>query len=191
MKRWLRATAILGMALAGLVGGHLLGYLAAEPDAHAREALLERTGHLYLAEVGMFAAIAVAVATLAAAVLGAARRRSRGVRGTFARLATLQGVAFVALEMGERLLAGEGLTGLWPVIPLGLLLQVVLAAGGAAFLGAVQVAARAVASAIGRHSLPTAERPRSLGVPHHVLPPTRHDLRPRPIRGPPPLLASR
>jgi hypothetical protein len=190
-RRHLRAVVLFATAAAGLVGGHLLGYAFAEPDARARDALLARTGHSYLSKALIVAAAAAIVAGIGASVLGALRSRRRvdgslRFRSVALPLMALQVSWFVLLEAGERLLAGAPMTDLvGPVVLLGLPLQALVAALGALLLLAVARTAAAVARALSRgpaSAEPTTSDP--LPAPPVRLP-ARVPTSPRVTRGPP------
>src|SRR6185312_850992 len=115
-RRHLRDLPTFCFAFVGLIVGHLLSYLIAIPDAARRDAVLAESGHAYLhlagdiAVVLAFAAV-VTVALRAASGRGAAELPS-GLRLAW-RLGALQAGAFVAIEVGERLVSGAGLGGLF------------------------------------------------------------------------------
>jgi hypothetical protein len=190
-RRSLRAVVLFATAAAGLVGGHLLGYSFAEPDARARDALLARTGHSYLSKALIVAAAAAIVAGIGASVLGFVRARRRGEGplrfGSVALpLVALQVTGFLLLEAGERLLAGvPGADLLSPVILVGLPLQALVAALGALALLAVARTAAAVARVLS--SGPSVEEQASSEpLPAHSEPlPPRQHASPRVTRGPP------
>jgi hypothetical protein len=175
-------------AAAGVVVAHAVDYLVLFPAAGPREAYLHSTGHGYWS-------VAVAVATGAAALAvlcvaaSAALRVVRGTRGRpptrFRSLVVWQMAAFVALEAGERGLAGVSagsvLHGreLW----LGLLLQLPVAALIVWLLRGVDHAAGALAA---RVRWPGVRRPSPVLTPAVIAAPPRlllaSSVRPR---GPP------
>jgi hypothetical protein len=118
-----------GAALFGLeTVGHWLAYRLAEPNAVARSALLQATGHGYLEYLSELAAIVLAVGALA--VIGRVAETARGARpGRLPswRLAGLPAFAFLIQEQLERTLHDDALdrlvVGERPVL-LGLALQV-------------------------------------------------------------------
>ena len=191
MSRALRAAVLFATALAGLVGGHLLGYLFAVPDAGARDALLARTGHSYLSKALIVASASAIVAGAAASVLGAARAR-RSERGPLSyrsvalHLAALQLSGFLLLEVGERVMAGApGPDLLSPVLILGLPLQALVAAVGALVLILVARAAEAVVRALAGVMFPADASPEAPPPPIERPLPRTPLLSPRIIRGPP------
>jgi hypothetical protein len=194
--RILRAVVLYATAAAGLVGGHLLGYLTVAPDLGRRSFLLASTGHAYLSKAVVLAAASAIVAAVAAAVLGAARVR-RGARPGAAdgrsmemRLAGLQVLGFIALEVGERAMAGASLGDLATVFGLGVPLQVLVAALGALVLSAVARAAEAVARVLAGPA--PVSRSVCVGIPEPGEPwiPRSSFSTPRVSRGPPSLQAA-
>jgi hypothetical protein len=191
MSKALRAVVLFATALAGLVGGHLLGYLFAIPNAGARDTLLASTGHSYLSKALIVASAAAIVAGATASLLGAARARTPGrgslsYRSVALHLAGLQLSGFLLLEVAERLLAGvQGPDLLSPVLIVGLPLQAVVAAAGALVLVLVARTAEAVVRAFAAATFP-AEVPSAAPSPPVERPLPRTPLAsPRIIRGPP------
>lgn len=118
------AIAALGIALA-----HWAAYAVVVPDPHAREGLLETTGHTYLPLLGA-ALVAVLVGTVGVSLV---ERFGRGTRipTDLLVIAFIQVGGFAVLEVGERALFGSsGVAGIAgePVVWLGLMFQVVVAA---------------------------------------------------------------
>lgn len=151
-----------GLATAGMVAGHQLGYLLAIPGADHRQVLLERTGHAHWGAVG-----AIALGLLIANLYHAALGRLRSFDGRFgddrrilwhsaSRLFVLQPAAFVVLEMLERIIARQPITQVLSESPFifGLACQVLFALAGALLLVLVLRAVAAVARRL-------APRPRS------------------------------
>jgi hypothetical protein len=147
-------------AFVGLIAGHLLSYLIAIPDAARRDAVLAETGHAYLhlagdvAVVLAFAAV-VTIGLRAVAERGAAELPS-GLRLAW-RLGALQAGAFVAMEVGERLVSGAGLGELFAdhLFGIGIVVQLVIASFGTLLLRwlgrvAVRIAAVLARSPRGR-----------------------------------------
>jgi len=130
-----RTVATVGVAGAGLLLGHWLAYALGVP--HTRDELLRATGHGYLPYATQVAMLAAA-AGLAALFL--ARLTLRGGGSSFAHdVAVLAGVqcgAFLAMEAGERLLAGASLHDLahGPLLAIGLGVQLATALAGAALV---------------------------------------------------------
>jgi hypothetical protein len=128
---------VFGLALGGLVLGHLATYAWVYPDPDHRGLVLSSTGHAYLPVFAHLACVLAAAA--AAAVVGRAwGGRERGTAATFAglagALAVTQACAFVGQEILERVLSGSSLHDLisGPLLVLGVGAQVTLAVGGAA-----------------------------------------------------------
>jgi hypothetical protein len=132
------------MAWLGLLLGHALDYVVAVQDPFQRHALLHSTGHGYL-PVGFLIAIpAAVVSSLAAIRWGWRVQRCRETRLTFTQtwmgLSLVQGAVFIGLEFAERLAVGASLEGIAPLLLLGGIAQVAIAAVGAAFLMVMKAA---------------------------------------------------
>ena len=133
--------ALAGVAATGLFTAHWLSYLLAFPVATARAHVLEHTGHSYW-DLAVKLAVAALVAALAGVFVGHLRGSSahgdRAERVSFVawRLIGIQVAGFAAMEVAERLLAGAPVSGLLvqQVFLVGLALQVLSAAVGAALL---------------------------------------------------------
>ncbi len=131
--------AVLGIAAGGVLLGHWLTYRLVSPRPHARDALLAGTGHGYLGlanDIGLV----LAMAGLASVVLGRlADRRGVGAapRGWFPQLAVFGVLAFVAMEVLERVSSGAPVAELLHhgLLPVGIAAQVAVAALGAAVIG--------------------------------------------------------
>ncbi len=128
---------MFGLALGGLVLGHLATYAWLYPDPDHRGLVLSSTGHAYLPAFAHLACVLAAAA--AAALVGRAwGGRERGTAATFAGLAgalvVTQACAFVGLEVLERVLSGSSLHDLisGPLLMLGVGAQMTLAVAGAA-----------------------------------------------------------
>jgi hypothetical protein len=118
-----------GVALGVVWAMHVVAYLVASPDPHAREALLGATGHGYLSIAGP-AAVSVLIAGVAGFFVDRLRRSDGTLSFTVgelaARLIALQCLSFLGLEATERLLHGAPLDALLqPVVGIGLVLQIV------------------------------------------------------------------
>ncbi len=158
--------AVLGVAGLGLA--HVLEYLALIPDHHERARVLADTGHHYLpfavSAACFLALVALATAFLAGFGRGAARRTSGHGQESptdWARLLPIvQVVAFVAVEIGERLAAGSSLSDLGPVLVLGLPLQVLAGIAGGRLLSVVARAGERVGRVLA--GWPAADAPRRL-----------------------------
>lgn len=132
-----RGFPVFGIAVAGLVLGHLATYALLYPDPDHRVLVLSSTGHAYLPAFGQLACVLAAAAV--AAVIGRAWGEPEG--GGAASFAGLAGVlvitqasAFVGQEILERLVSGSPLHDLFsgPLVVLGVGAQVTLAMIGAA-----------------------------------------------------------
>jgi hypothetical protein len=129
--------------------GHFLAYRLIYPEAHAHTDALSRSGHGWLWLAGPAVGLACAVA-LSAGLLGGRRYGPGGV--SFRVLAGAQVLAYVSIELGERLASGTNVAGLahelidhdlWLVLLVGTVLQLLAAAVGS-------VISRAVAGAAAR-----------------------------------------
>jgi hypothetical protein len=132
----IRSGAVFGVAFGGLLSGHALAYTALTPDPTARAAMLASTGHGYLHGADGVAIVA-ALAGLAVAFLGrlTGGRDDRPSARSFAgRLVAFQVIAFVVLEVAERLGAGAPLGDLARALPVGIAVQIALALASAWFL---------------------------------------------------------
>lgn len=124
----------LGVAGAGLVLGHWLAYSIGMPQAHMRDELLRSTGHDYLPYATQVALLTGALGLVGLFFTRLTQREARGPFGAdVAKLAAVQSAAFVAMEVGERLLSGSSLHDLThgPLLVIGLGVQLVLAVAGA------------------------------------------------------------
>lgn len=182
-----RRGAVIGIAAGGVFAGHWLTYLLMSPDSTARASLLQRTGHGYL-PLGSELASVAAIVGLAALVLGRLSRRDEPLPGAGRltwRFATFQVLAFVFMEVIERIGTDAGLGGLIHVLPAGVAIQLVLSiVAMLVFRLALRSADRA-AAVLGRGAVPS--RSRSAVEPvrtTHVLP-LQGMLAVPAIRGPP------
>lgn len=131
MKRGVRpgrGLVVIALALAGVAVGHVAEYLLLAPDDHDRHELLTHTGHHYLPSALNAAAFVALVGLALVFMLGV--RRGLGRTGSPRRaprwsvaLPAAQMLAFVALEVGERLLAHAPLGDLGVALAVGLPLQ--------------------------------------------------------------------
>jgi hypothetical protein len=165
---WLLTLPLVGT---GLFLAHELSYRAAEPHAHDREALLERTGHGYLEYFPVAVALGASLLLVGAALIAArAFRGAASARVCSWPFAVVPALAFAAQEHAERLVhVGEVslASALEPNFVLGLLLQAPF--GLAAFLvaRALLAAAERIGSflAPARRAAPVAvSRPRALSA---------------------------
>ena len=183
---------MFGIAVAGLLLGHLETYALMYPDPDHRGLVLSSTGHAYLPALAHLAWVLAAAA--AAALVGRAwGGRERGAAATFATLAgalaVTQACAFIGQEFLERVLSGSPLHDLisGPLLVLGVGAQVTLAVAGAAIATWLRRTTRRVAAAAPSATRARMWRPRALV--HLVVP----DLGPatqavvgvRPGRSPP------
>ena len=140
-RRLVDRLCLAGLAAAGVVAGHSLGYAAAAPDGHHRQELLAESGHGAWEFV-----IPCALALLVAGLARFACRRVWDARsseangplffGTAKRLVLVQSLGFIGLEAAERAFSGEGALAIVHERPVafGLLAQLLLSVVGAAFL---------------------------------------------------------
>jgi hypothetical protein len=178
-RKTLRGLPLVGAAFGGVVLGHWLGYLLAIPSTVIRGEVLVATGHAYWL-TAVREAVALAVVSLAAIVMRQFRLvrandlPERGGPGGLAlRLAGLQVLGFLALEVTERVVAGAPISSLLAhhVLVLGLLVQVVVAASAALLLSLFARAAGAIARALVRPRFPHPVRWAFLPAPVMVLRP--------------------
>ena len=133
----LRGLPLFGIAVAGMVLGHLATYLIAFPEQNQRHLVLQNTGHVYLpafAHVALLLALAGAI-TIAARAWTTSERSSMAIfASVVSTLALVQIAAFIGQEVLERVIAGAPLSDLTtgPVLALGVTVQVVTAFVGAA-----------------------------------------------------------
>ena len=188
-----RTARALSVAVLGLFAGHMLLYRLVAPGALQRAYLLASTGHAYLPPALSFGA-GLAVVAVVATILAGARRAARGGHDRPDLLlamvvpAVAQAAAFVVLEVAERALAGAPLTGLLgPLLPLGIVLQLVVGAlGGLALFGLERVGEKAGTLL----AAPARRRPQRARIVTLALPATPHAPRRTGagafgIRGPP------
>jgi hypothetical protein len=143
------------------LAAHFVDYFIFVPDPQHRAALLEATGHSYLAHL---APLAVLWGLLAAATTiwrGSARARGSthapmNFRSCAAVLAVAQVSGFVLLEIGERLVSGAGFEHAWPqLFAVGIIVQVAVAVAGAVVLVLLDRGAEIVASAFRQRRNPS------------------------------------
>jgi hypothetical protein len=137
-----RGFPVAGMAVAGAVIGHWLGYLLAIPDPHLRTEILGQGGHGYWV-LAVEAALLCGFAAFGSVLLRHVGERLRGVHrpvdGPAAlalRLALVQVSSFVAVEIAERAIVGQAFTGIFQhhILWLGIAAQVAVACLGALVL---------------------------------------------------------
>jgi hypothetical protein len=138
-RRHLRDFPTFAFAFVGLFVGHLLSYVIAIPDTARRAIVLAHSGHAYLHLAGD---VAVILGFAAAVTVGlrAVTTRDAPHRSSTARLAlrlgALQAGAFIAMELGERLVSGTGFGELFAdhLFGIGIVVQLGIAAIGAFLL---------------------------------------------------------
>jgi hypothetical protein len=160
-----RRGAVIGVAAAGVFAGHRLTYLLVSPDPVARDALIHRTGHAYFSFASELASVAALVG-LAALVLGRIARRGGPLPGTrelIARFAAFQVLAFVSVEVLERVASAAGLGDLGHVLPIGVAVQLALSLAAGLVLKLMLRGADCATAVLGRAPIPA--RLRSLGSP--------------------------
>jgi hypothetical protein len=162
-----RGFPVFGIAVAGLVLGHLATYALLYPDPDHRVLVLSSTGHAYLPALADLACVFAAAAI--AAVIGRAwGEREGGVAASFAGLAGVlaisQASAFVGQEVLERVVSGSPLHDLFsgPLLVLGVGAQVTLAMTGAAIATWLRRTTQHVAARAPFSTRARAWRPRAL-----------------------------
>jgi len=145
-----------GVAFAGVVAGHSLAYFAALPAGVQRDTYLAQTGHSYWHNA-LVVALVLEVLGLAVVALRSFRAGLRGTlpislgaRQLAIRLALIQVGAFTALEAGERVASGAGVSGMFAhhLFVLGIAIQLLVAVAGALLLRWLARAAEALGSAL-------------------------------------------
>jgi hypothetical protein len=155
-----RRGAAIGVAAAGVLAGHRLAYLVVDPDPVVRDAVLHRTGHAYLSFASELASV-VALVGLAALVLGRVMQPGRpapGPRELITRLAGFQVLAFVSMEVIERVASAAGLGDLTQILPAGVAIQLLLSVVTGLVLGLVVRCADRAVALLGRVPLPASLR---------------------------------
>lgn len=165
--RLLDRLGLLGAAAVGVVIGHAATYALAFRDPASRHALLEATGHSYWAGAVLGAGVLGAAIVAAVAIrhfragAGRASTSEMSLLPFVARLATLQVVLFLALEIAERAFVGGIHTASLPaeLLSLGAALQVLVALGVALLLRALSRVAELVGRAVARLDASAPSRP--------------------------------
>lgn len=177
-------------AIAGLIGSHALDYTLLIRSNSVRRAVLRATGHGYLQTVIAVAIAAGVLAGAASMLAGYHRGRSNtGAKPGFSdwlrSLGLVQTGGFLLMEFGERLAAGSPVHRYLDLtIYFGLLLQILVAALGAALLVLFDHAGEQIGRA--RHRRDRLPRPsRSRSSPPTVTLVGRRYARPGLVRGPP------
>jgi hypothetical protein len=149
LRRPASRAAVLGVALGGVLLGHELTYALLQPQAASRDLLLASTGHAYLGFAN-HAALAIGIVSLAAFFLGRLGRRpdDPSLAELTWRLAGFQVLAFATIELLERLSVGAPLGDLVRIMPVGALVQLIVAVVAALALRSLLHAADAVAAAL-------------------------------------------
>jgi hypothetical protein len=181
---------LVGTGATGTVLGHAIGYVVAVPGGAERAELLRHSGHGYLP--GMAAVAALAAVTAVAVTAARGFRRGRGSLSprpgwwwSALRLSAIQSAAFVAMEVSERAAAGAHLSASFGrILALGILIQVLVAAVGAAILSLVEGTAERIGKA-GQIEPFGAPVPAFGLVSGGVILPARLLTRPGLVRGPP------
>ena len=131
-----------GTAAAGVVLGHWLTYVLAIPQEQVRAQVLVRAGHSYWI-FAVQAAAALAIVGVGSLVLRHLKSVTHGIPAgekrfsvVALRLAWLQIAGFAAMEAAERVVSGASVAGVFQhhLFFLGLLIQVLVACGGAFLL---------------------------------------------------------
>ena len=188
-----RVARTLAVAVAGLFAGHVIVYRILAPRPLQRSVLTGGASHAYLPfalAIGLMLALAAGARTFRlgfrrATIRGTDRRRP-GFAGTLILPAVAQAVAFIALEVLERVLAGAPMgTLLGPLLPVGVALQLVVGATGGLLLAGLDRAGEITGRAV---AVP--RRPVAPGTEPHRWPPATPTPRHQPrsallIRGPP------
>jgi hypothetical protein len=183
-SRWL-----LAASAAGVVAGHAITYSLAVPDHRQHDEVLRETGHSYWP-----AAVIIGLLGFAWAATTVVNRRLRSRRPTppargwlwiTPRVAMLQVLLFVALEVTERVTSGEPVSTLFDhhLLSIGLAAQVVVAIAVATVLYWLDRAAAGLARLLEQPAPAYGER--ATWSPARVVAITSLHFRPRTSRGPP------
>ena len=182
---------VLGVGMLGVVAGHSLTYLLAVP-ALVRTNLLAATGHAYWANAvsaallaGLAAGGGLAIRSFRAGRQGQ-RRRPFSYPEAAWRLGVVQVLAFVALEVCERALAGVPLGSMFQdhILPVGVAVQLAVALIGALGLVLLARAAHSLGSRLSR-ARRTQRRPCTQAPVSSYRPCARFTHDPSCPRGPP------
>ena len=175
-----------GVALGGVVLGHLLGYAIAFPATAVRDHHLAETGHAGFPDVAAFAAVVAAVGLVLVAGRAVRRRSCLPTGAIAARLAAMQVPVFLLLELAERRLDVAATLADHGVV-LGLVAQLAVAITLAVFVRGIERAVRTIASA--RRPASRVAAATAGAVPPAPGPPRRRRvLAVRRLRAPPALL---
>ncbi len=180
------------VALGGLGAGHVAEYLLLAPDAHERRHLLVRSGHGYLpsalAAATFLAFLGLAVVFVTSVRRGLSRGQQRSPRPWSHALPAAQVLAFVALEVGERLAAHASLADLGTVLALGLPIGAIVGFFAGRLVALLERAGERIAEFVASRRRRRPTRPGSLRPVSWFLPPRSRLAAPRPARGPPAVL---
>jgi hypothetical protein len=194
-RRAVGGFSLVGVAVGGVVVAHWLAYVVAIPGAHARAQVLAASGHSYWVMAIKFAVV-LGLAALGALFLRHLDRSPRTWESgqeaflrIAARLSLLQVMAFIAMEVTERLVVGAPVAHLFHhrLFLMGLALQLIVASGGALLLLWFCRTAERVAEALGRPLLPR-PRPallRTIRIEIQAIPPVDPVRDGVGLRGPP------
>jgi hypothetical protein len=142
--------ASIAAGAAGILGAHALDYFIVAPNGGHRHELLLQTGHGYWPHaiaIGLVAGVLAALASLGSGFASSSSRSSYVFDASI--LALVQVGAFVSLEAVERLGSGRAATVLLgPLLIVGVVLQIVVAAFAAAALRALAFAGSIVAKLV-------------------------------------------
>ncbi len=183
-----RRLATLAVAVAGVLAGHWLTYMAVAPIADSRATFLHDTGHAYL---GMANDLALIVALFAIATMFIGQLTSPvatgGVPGITARVVRFQVSAFVLLEVLERVTSGSPLSELirTGILPIGIVAQIGIGLIVARAIRWLLRTADRVAVALGRGAVPARRIVARTVRPQPVFIPAARTLSAVGVRGPP------
>jgi hypothetical protein len=195
-RRTVGGFSLVGVAVGGVVLAHWLAYVLAIPGAYARAQVLAASGHSYWVMAIKFAVV-LGLAGLGALFVRHLDRSphtwesgQEAFSAIAARLSLLQVMAFIAMEVTERVVVGAPVAHLFHhrLFLVGLALQLIVASGGALLLLWFSRTAERVAEALGRPLLP---RPgpavlRTIRIEIQAIPPVDPVRDGVGLRGPPP-----
>jgi hypothetical protein len=179
----------IGLAAGAVLAGHGLTYAIVHPDGHERAGLLASTGHAYLHLLDGPGLVLALASALAAVLVGLGRLGHAPDRVTlFRRLAVFQVVAFVGMEIAERIASGAplGTAGDAVLLAVGIAVQLALAGAGAWLLGVLHRGGERLARSLAAVRLGFPRPALAIGLPPSTVPAGRPAFGPAPGRGPPP-----
>jgi hypothetical protein len=185
-----RRLATLGVATGGVLAGHWLTYLTISPPSHARETLLQDTGHAYLGvanDIGLL----VVLAAFAAIFLERMTAADPNTRPTIRRrIVGFQVGAFLIMEVLERITAGVPLTELANhlILPTGIAFQIGVGLLASAVIRWLLRLADRVASTIATGAAAPGRPAPAFALPPSAFVPTGRELFATGVRGPPTVL---